>query len=290
MAERIAIIDNGVIVRKGRPTELKAEVGSPTLFVSVDASVDRPGDHAVRPLRRPATQCRRAPSASGSPTGRAPCPSVVRTLDEAGITVKNLELREPSLDDVFAEATGYRSKAPTRERARHTRRVDHTDVAAPEPVERGTDLGAVEALGPRPLASAVAGGAVDDLPAVLRRARHVVVRTGDHPARLSGRRLVPRLRTGRRCRAGRALRLDRRRDALADRHRERVLRPAAQSHRRRVRASSSVAWLAAWCSAGSRPCSSSSSCCRSACRSRVESPACSRWPSAARSSRSRSER
>ncbi|MFT5027329.1 MAG: ABC-2 type transport system ATP-binding protein, partial [Ilumatobacter sp.] len=30
LAERIAIIDHGVIVRKGRPTELKAEVGSPT--------------------------------------------------------------------------------------------------------------------------------------------------------------------------------------------------------------------------------------------------------------------
>ena len=34
--------------------------------------------------------------------------NVVRELDDAGITVGNLELREPSLDDVFAEATGYR--------------------------------------------------------------------------------------------------------------------------------------------------------------------------------------
>ena len=34
--------------------------------------------------------------------------AVVRRLDEAGIAVDNLDLREPSLDDVFAQATGYR--------------------------------------------------------------------------------------------------------------------------------------------------------------------------------------
>ncbi len=33
---------------------------------------------------------------------------VVRALDEAGIKVNHLELNEPSLDDVFAESTGYR--------------------------------------------------------------------------------------------------------------------------------------------------------------------------------------
>jgi ABC-2 type transport system ATP-binding protein len=34
--------------------------------------------------------------------------AVVRALDEAGIKVRHLELNEPSLDDVFAEATGHR--------------------------------------------------------------------------------------------------------------------------------------------------------------------------------------
>jgi hypothetical protein len=33
---------------------------------------------------------------------------VVRALDEAGVKVHHLELNEPSLDDVFAEVTGYR--------------------------------------------------------------------------------------------------------------------------------------------------------------------------------------
>ena len=33
---------------------------------------------------------------------------VVRKLDESGVHVQHLEINEPSLDDVFAEATGYR--------------------------------------------------------------------------------------------------------------------------------------------------------------------------------------
>ena len=33
---------------------------------------------------------------------------VVRALDEAKILVEHLELNQPSLDDVFADATGYR--------------------------------------------------------------------------------------------------------------------------------------------------------------------------------------
>jgi len=33
---------------------------------------------------------------------------VVRKLDEARVRVQHLEVNEPSLDDVFAEATGHR--------------------------------------------------------------------------------------------------------------------------------------------------------------------------------------
>ena len=33
---------------------------------------------------------------------------VLRALDDAGVTVEHLELDAPSLDDVFADATGRR--------------------------------------------------------------------------------------------------------------------------------------------------------------------------------------
>jgi hypothetical protein len=40
--------------------------------------------------------------------GAEAVPAVIRALDEHGVHVQHLELNEPSLDDVFAEATGYR--------------------------------------------------------------------------------------------------------------------------------------------------------------------------------------
>ena len=48
--------------------------------------------------------------------------AVVRRLDEAGIAVDSLDLREPSLDDVFAQATGYRLEGAERFGGRTSRR------------------------------------------------------------------------------------------------------------------------------------------------------------------------
>jgi ABC-2 type transport system ATP-binding protein len=112
LADRVAIIDHGVIVREGRAADLKAEVGSPTLLVVVD---DDKLDVAAGVLARFGEL---RPSAEGTlGVGLADGPSlvsaVVRDLDEAGVMVKNLELHEPSLDDVFAEATGYRLEGAT---------------------------------------------------------------------------------------------------------------------------------------------------------------------------------
>jgi ABC-2 type transport system ATP-binding protein len=107
LAERIAIIDDGVIVRKGRPAELKAEVGCPTLFVSVPPDSH---DCATEVLER-FGEIRPSPEGSlgvGLTEGPGAVSAVVRQLDEEGVHVRNLELHEPSLDDVFAEATGHR--------------------------------------------------------------------------------------------------------------------------------------------------------------------------------------
>jgi ABC-2 type transport system ATP-binding protein len=107
LADRVAIIDHGVIVREGRPETLKAEVGCPTLFVRVDPErLDEARSvlGTIGDLR---------PTAEGTlgvglTDGAGAVSMVVRRLDDAGIVVHDLQLREPSLDDVFAEATGYR--------------------------------------------------------------------------------------------------------------------------------------------------------------------------------------
>jgi ABC-2 type transport system ATP-binding protein len=107
LADRVAIIDHGRIVRQGAPRELKSLVGAPTLLITVDA------DHndGARSVLGKFGELR--PTAEGTlgvglRAGATAVTDVVRALDEAGIPLHHLELNEPSLDDVFAEATGHR--------------------------------------------------------------------------------------------------------------------------------------------------------------------------------------
>ncbi len=107
LAERVAIIDGGRIVRQGSPAELKAAVGAPTLRIDVAEHQLDEARRAVAPFgeERPA---RRGRIAIGLAAGTIGITDVMRALDDAGIPMRHVELVEPSLDDVFAEATGRR--------------------------------------------------------------------------------------------------------------------------------------------------------------------------------------
>jgi ABC-2 type transport system ATP-binding protein len=107
LANRVAIIDHGRIVREGVPRELKAQVGAPTLLISAPSEQT---DTAKAVLARFGDLRNTAEGTLGVGLdgGASQVPQVVRELDEAGVHVQHLELNEPSLDDVFAEATGYR--------------------------------------------------------------------------------------------------------------------------------------------------------------------------------------
>lgn len=107
LADRIAIIDKGTIVREGRPSELKAGVGFPTLLVNVPkdqmdtARTVLLGFGDLRPTAE-------GTLGVGLRGGATVVTDVVRALDDAHVRVQHLEVNEPSLDDVFAEATGHR--------------------------------------------------------------------------------------------------------------------------------------------------------------------------------------
>ncbi|CAB4754098.1 unannotated protein [freshwater metagenome] len=107
LADRIAIIDHGKIVREGKPVDLKASVGAPTLIIKTNI------DQAEKAKTVLSTFGDLRPGAEGAlgvglRGGASQVTDVVRKLDEAGVHVQHLEITEPSLDDVFAEATGYR--------------------------------------------------------------------------------------------------------------------------------------------------------------------------------------
>ena len=87
------------------PTELKAQVGGADLEVVPALASDELGRRGARPVRRarPAAG-RETPSPSGSASpAKAARRRVVRALDQPGIAIADLELRLPTLDDVFLE-------------------------------------------------------------------------------------------------------------------------------------------------------------------------------------------
>jgi ABC-2 type transport system ATP-binding protein len=107
LADRVAIIDHGIIVREGTPTELKASVGAPTLLISVAAEQTEIARKTLLAFGEMRTTAE-GTLGVGLAGGAGSVTDVVRALDENGVRVQHLELNEPSLDDVFAEATGYR--------------------------------------------------------------------------------------------------------------------------------------------------------------------------------------
>jgi ABC-2 type transport system ATP-binding protein len=106
LADRVGIIDHGRIVAEGTPDDLKAEIGRPTLEIL-------PADPAQRGalaglLERFGEPTPTAPKAVAVRLhgGESMLAEVVRTLDSEGIEIAELQLHEPTLDDVFLAKTG----------------------------------------------------------------------------------------------------------------------------------------------------------------------------------------
>jgi ABC-2 type transport system ATP-binding protein len=107
LADRVAIIDQGRIVRLGTPAELKSVVREPSLLVTVPVAQQEAARGVLARFGdlRPGAEGRLGVGLRG---GAATVTDVVRALDDAGVRLQHLELHEPSLDDVFADATGHR--------------------------------------------------------------------------------------------------------------------------------------------------------------------------------------
>jgi ABC-2 type transport system ATP-binding protein len=105
LADRVGIIDHGRIVAEGTPAALKAEIARPTVELKPADPADTDRANAIL-------------AAFGSPcdsthgvgvrlrTGQADLAGIVRALDAEGIAIEQLQLHQPSLDDVFLAKTG----------------------------------------------------------------------------------------------------------------------------------------------------------------------------------------
>jgi ABC-2 type transport system ATP-binding protein len=108
LADRIVVIDHGRVIAGGTAAELKAQTGGARLEVTLsEARADAPA--ALEPFVAGPVHVshdgRRLRASVRSAAGLAT--TVVRALDDAGITVDDVEVHQPSLDDVFFALTGH---------------------------------------------------------------------------------------------------------------------------------------------------------------------------------------
>ena len=116
LADRIAVIDQGLVIAEGTPDELKTQVGGERLDIHL-CDGDR-GQEAVAALASIASDqpyledgTVRVPVAER----RGTIADAVRRLDEAGIAIDDIAVSTPTLDDVFLTLTGHAAEEEAEE-------------------------------------------------------------------------------------------------------------------------------------------------------------------------------
>ena len=106
LADRLAIIDHGVIVAEGTADELKRQVAGDVVTLVVSGATE----HVLEAVRRQSF-VREATSEDGVvrlyvDRGETAVPLLLRVLDGEGLEASSIALHRPSLDDVFLLQTG----------------------------------------------------------------------------------------------------------------------------------------------------------------------------------------
>ena len=116
LADRIAVIDQGLVIAEGTPDELKDQVGGERLDIHLCDS--QRGEEAVAALASIASDrpfledgSVRVPVAQR----RGTIAEAVRALDDAGIAIDDISVSVPTLDDVFLNLTGRPAEPETEE-------------------------------------------------------------------------------------------------------------------------------------------------------------------------------
>jgi len=104
LADRVGIIDRGKIVAEGTPADLKAEIGRPSVHAIPRQDADRPAiAEFLARFGEPLDTTRDVAVRLRDGLGLT---DIVRAVDADGVDVVDLELRAPTLDDVFLAKTG----------------------------------------------------------------------------------------------------------------------------------------------------------------------------------------
>ena len=108
LCDRILVIDHGRIVASDTPDALKAQVAGDLVELTVADPARLPQAVAALAAADPDGE----PTAEGVLAGArlrdvgAKLPGLIRALDDAGVVLAGIEVRRPTLDDVFLTVTG----------------------------------------------------------------------------------------------------------------------------------------------------------------------------------------
>jgi ABC-2 type transport system ATP-binding protein len=111
LADDIVVIDKGRVIAAGTPLELKDQAGQASVVLTLSHASDLAA--AERLMRSACTEVHVEESArrlTAQTSGLGDMTRIASVIEESGISVDDLGLKRPSLDDVFLHLTGHRAE------------------------------------------------------------------------------------------------------------------------------------------------------------------------------------
>ena len=110
LANKIAVIDKGKVIAQGTADELKTQVGGERIDVVVSPAHANAAAQALQSMASGKVVVEGEHVQAPVSGGGVKVVEAVRALDIAKIEIKEIQLRRPTLDDVFLSLTGHHAE------------------------------------------------------------------------------------------------------------------------------------------------------------------------------------
>jgi daunorubicin resistance ABC transporter ATP-binding subunit len=111
LAKDLAVVDHGRVIASGSPAKLKSTIGTTVIDIGFAShAAAKRGEKALATLPRVSPQVDGKLVEINAKDGAKLLPDALRALDRARVKPSTINLREPSLDDVFLALTGHKAE------------------------------------------------------------------------------------------------------------------------------------------------------------------------------------